>query len=88
LDRRLLDILCCPATRQDLSPASRAQLDALNQAAARGGLERVDGSVEGGGWSAGLVTADRRLMYRIEDGIPVLLVDEAVSTARITDFPA
>src|SRR5690606_5080404 len=42
MDRKLLDILACPATRQPLSLLERAGLDALNQAIAAGGVRRAD----------------------------------------------
>jgi len=87
VDRRLLDILCCPATRQPLAPLTGTELEAINRGIAQGTVRRTDGSAEGTPWSAGLLTGDRKLAYRIEDGIPVLLTDEAVSTKQVTDFP-
>jgi uncharacterized protein YbaR (Trm112 family) len=35
----------------------------------------------------GLVTHDRRTVYRVEDGIPVLLADEALAVSQVPDFP-
>ena len=35
-----------------------------------------------------LVTHDRKTVYRVEDGIPVLLAEEAIATAQVDDFPA
>lgn len=87
MDRRLLDILCCPATRQSLKALSAVQLDAINRRISSPGLSRSDGEPEAAPWREGLVTEDGRLAYRIEDGIPVLLADESVSTGQITDFP-
>ena len=37
--------------------------------------------------AAGLVTRDRRTIYRIEDDIPVMLADESIAVAEIADFP-
>ena len=34
-----------------------------------------------------LVTRDRKTVYRIDDGIPVLLAEEGIATAQIADFP-
>jgi uncharacterized protein len=87
VDRRLLDILCCPATRQPLSPLRDAELEAINRGIEAGRVHRADGEPERQAWQAGLITSDRKLAYRIEDGIPVLLAEEAVSTAQVTDFP-
>lgn len=88
MDKKLLDILACPATRQPLSLLDKAGLDALNRAAAAGTLRRADGTVQAGPLREALVTRDRKTVYRVDDGIPVLLVEEAIATAQAPDFPA
>ena len=35
-----------------------------------------------------LLTRDRKTIYRVDDGIPVLLAEEAIATAQIADFPS
>ena len=35
-----------------------------------------------------LVTRDRKLAYRIDDGIPVLLVEEGIAPGQVAGFPA
>jgi uncharacterized protein YbaR (Trm112 family) len=87
MDRKLLDILCCPATKQPLALLNRAELAALNEAIAGGGLKRVDGSAQSVALKEGLITRDHQTIYRIEDGIPVLLSDEGIATAPIAGFP-
>jgi uncharacterized protein YbaR (Trm112 family) len=87
MDRKLLDILCCPVTKQPLALLDAAELAALNQAIAAGGLLRQDGSAQSEPVREGLVTRDHQTIYRIEDGIPVLLADEAIATAAIAGFP-
>ncbi len=87
MDRKLLDILCCPTTKQPLSLLNKAELAALNQAIAAGGLKRVDGGVQAEAIKEGLITRDHKSIYRIDDGIPVLLSDEGIATALIADFP-
>ena len=63
-------------------------LEVLNRAIAEGGIHRVDGSAQGERVKEALVTRDRKLAYRIEDGIPVLLAEEAIALGQIPDFPA
>ncbi len=87
MDRKLLDLLVCPATRQSLGLLDSAGLDALNQAIAAGGVQRVDGSGQSDPVREALVTSDRRTVYRVDDGIPVLLVEEGIATAQIARFP-
>ncbi len=87
MDRKLLDILACPATRQPLGLLEPRGLDALNRAIAAGGVQRIDGTPQAHAVHAALVTRDRKLAYRIDDGIPVLLVEEGIATGQVADFP-
>ena len=87
MDRKLLDILCCPVTKQPLALLNAAELEALNAAIAAGGVQRQDGSPQVDPVREGLVTRDHQTLYRIDDGIPVLLADESVATASIPGFP-
>ena len=43
MDRKLLDILCCPSTKQPLALLNGAELAALNRAISDGGVKRADG---------------------------------------------
>ena len=87
MDRKLLDILCCPVTKQPLALLDKAELAALNEAIAAGGVPRADGGTQSDPISEGLITRDHQTLYRIDDGIPVLLADEAIATASIASFP-
>jgi uncharacterized protein YbaR (Trm112 family) len=87
MDRKLLDILCCPSTKQPLALLAAPELAAVNRAIAAGTVARHDGSPQAAALSEGLLTQDRRTIYRIEDGIPVLLADEALAASQVTDFP-
>ena len=87
MDRKLLDILCCPVSKQSLALLSAAELDALNRSIGAGGVARADGSAQAEPLAEGLITRDRRTVYRVDDGIPVLLADEALATAQVADFP-
>ena len=87
MDRKLLDILCCPATKQPLALLNKGELDALNAAIAAGGLLRIDGSTQVEPVREGLITRDHQTIYRIDDGIPVLLHDEGIATTSVADFP-
>lgn len=64
------------------------ELDAINRAIASRSLRRSDGSTQAEPFAEGLITRDRKLIYRIDDGIPVLLQDESISSLQVTNFPA
>ena len=87
MDRKLLDILVCPTTRLPLSLLEPAGLDALNRAIAAGGVRQADDSRCTGAVREALVTRDRKTVYRVDDGIPVLLAEEAIATAQVDGFP-
>lgn len=87
MDKKLLDILVCPASRQPLAMLDKTALEAVNDAIASGGLKRVDDSLQAEPLREGLLTRDRKTVYRIDDGIPVLLVEEGIATAQIANFP-
>jgi uncharacterized protein YbaR (Trm112 family) len=87
MDRKLLDILACPATRMPLAMLEAPGLEALNRAIAAGGVHLNDESVQATALREALVTRDRKTVYRIDDGIPVLLVEEGIATAQVADFP-
>ncbi len=88
MDRKLLDILCCPTTRQSLALLDAQGLDTLNRAIGAGGVKRADGTVQTGPLREALLTRDRKTVYRVDDGIPVLLAEEAIATAQVEGFPA
>ena len=88
MDRKLLDLLVCPSTRQPLAMLDSRGLQSLNDAIAGGGIVREDGSAQTEPLREGLLTRDRKRIYRIDDGIPVLLAEEAIATAQIAGFPA
>lgn len=87
MDRKLLDILVCPATRQPLSMLEPAGLEALNRAIATGTVKRNDDGVQTDALREALLTRDRKTVYRIDDGIPVLLVEDGIATAQVDGFP-
>ncbi len=88
MDRKLLDLLCSPDTRQPLSLLESAGLEALNRAIAAGTVRKADGAALTQPLREALVSRDRKQVFRVEDGIPVLLAEEAIDSSQIADFPA
>lgn len=87
MDKRLLDILCCPVSKTPVKLLGRSQLDALNRAIAQNAVKTVAGADVHGEVKAGLVTIDGKVIYRIEDDIPVMLADEGIGTLQLSGFP-
>lgn len=87
MDKRLLDILCCPVTKAPLRLLAANELAALNAAIASDRVldkagTRVDAPVP-----AALMTIDGRTIYRVEEDIPVMLAEESIATSQLTGFP-
>lgn len=81
MNPHLSDILRCPATRMRLHPADDKLLAKLMAAAASGSLWTVAGNAVSDELDGALVREDGQLAYPVVDGIPRLLVDEAISLA-------
>ena len=87
MDSRLLEILVCPLSKTPLRTLTRAELEALNRAIGSGAVQTVLGSAVAAPLRTGLITRDGKVIYRIDDGIPVLLADEGIGTVQLNDFP-
>lgn len=87
MDKRLLDILCCPVSKTPVRLLTRSGLDALNRAIADGKVESVAGITLTQPLSEALITTDSKVVYRIDDGIPVMLPEEGIGTTQLSDFP-
>ena len=83
MDKRLLNILRCPVTHKGLSLAKRDTLERVNGAIDAGSLVNRDGAKLEEALSEALVTDDGKLLYPINDGIPVLLESESVSLEQL-----
>ena len=78
LDPELLAILCCPETRQDLREASASEVTALNARIAAGAVRNRAGQPLSQLIDGLLIRADGHCAYVVRDGIPAMLVEEAI----------
>jgi len=78
MDKELLEILCCPQTRQELHQAGPDELKSLNDAIGRGLVKDARGAVVRETLDDALVRQDGQRAYAVRGGIPVLLVEEAL----------
>ena len=86
MNKKLLDILCCPSSKQSLHLLSSTQLEQLNNAIAAQLVTQLDGQKLTTPLKEALITKDQKLIYRIDDGIPVLLSEEAISAQSVNGF--
>jgi uncharacterized protein YbaR (Trm112 family) len=74
----LVEILVCPETKQPVRLMSGAELERLNERIRGGQLRNRGGSEVKQALAEALVRQDGRIAYPVDDGIPVMLVDESV----------
>lgn len=78
MDKRLLDILVCPVSGAALAPADAGTLAGVNAAIEAGDARYADGSAVDAPLQDALLTADGSTLYRIDDGIPMMLPDRGI----------
>ncbi len=78
LDPDFLRILVCPRTRKPLQVASAKQLAAVNEAIQGGQVRNRSGGPVANPLQEGLLPEGETEIYPVVEGIPVLLVDEAI----------
>ena len=83
MDPNLLNIICCPVTREKLSIATSKQLEFINTEIAESNLTKLDGSIAEKPQTKALINASKTLLYPFEENIPILLESEAVDVKGI-----
>jgi uncharacterized protein YbaR (Trm112 family) len=83
MDKKLLSILCCPVTHQGLVLARPDMLGKVNIAIDAGRLSNREGGVLSEALEEALITDDGKLLYPVNDGIPVLLESESVGLEQL-----
>ena len=79
VDPGLLAILRCPESLQPLRLADDSLVQRLRQQARQGALGSISGSRVAADFEALLVREDGKRAYLVRDGIPVMLIEEAVA---------
>jgi len=83
LDKKLLNILCCPVSHKGLAIAKSDLLRKVNKAIDASDVSNREGVVVGETLDEALVTDDGKLLYPIIDGIPVLLEGESIALEQL-----
>ena len=86
VDKHLLEILVCPVTKTPVKLLSKDKLAILNREVERGEISYVNGSVVDTPLDEGLITEDGRTIYRVDDGIPVMLEEQGIVANQIAGW--
>lgn len=74
----LVEILVCPETKQPVRLATAAELASVNAKIGSGALRNRGGEPVKNALVEALIREDGRILYPVDDGIPVMLVEESV----------
>ena len=83
---KLLEILCCPVSKTPLTVLGQEKLDKLNKAIANGDALTISGDKISDVLQEGLITEDGKVIYPVQDDIPVLLEEKGIGTTQFQDF--
>lgn len=78
IDKELLDILCCPETKEDVFLANEELINKINDAINAGKLNNRNGDKVSEKIDGGLLRADKKYLYPIREDIPIMLIEEAL----------
>ncbi|HIF92827.1 MAG: hypothetical protein ABGX04_17680 [Myxococcales bacterium] len=78
IDNELLEILVCPESRQTVALASAEILEGLNSEIAASRLRNRGGDVVEKQIEEGLLREDRKVLYIVDDSIPIMLIDQSI----------
>jgi uncharacterized protein YbaR (Trm112 family) len=79
VSRELLEILVCPESKQPVASAPDDLLTEINRRISAGELRNRGGDPVTNPVGEGLLRQDGRILYVVDDGIPVMLIEEAKS---------
>ncbi len=74
----LVAILVCPETKQPVALAAPDVLDAVNARIRAGSLRNRGGQPVTSEVAEGLLREDGKILYPVDDGIPVMLIEESI----------
>lgn len=78
VDPKLLDILCCPETKQDVQLVDAAIIKNINKSIRNGAVKNRGGETVNEIIDSGLLREDRKFLYPIRQDIPIMLIDEGI----------
>jgi uncharacterized protein YbaR (Trm112 family) len=74
----LLEILVCPETKQPVAMAGADAISSINQRIEAGDQRNRGGETVSQPIAEGLLREDGKILYIVDDGIPVMLIEESI----------
>ena len=86
VDGKLLEILCCPVSKTPMVILNQDKLDTLNSAIEAGDVLYIDGKKVTAPLQEGLMTEDSKVIYAVQDNIPILLEEQGIGITQFKEF--
>jgi len=86
ISKELLDILCCPQTKKRVTVLPNDKIALVNDRIAQQQVRDADGNIIDRPLTEALLTEDGRTIYRVDEGIPVMLIGNAIPTDQFPGF--
>ncbi len=86
IDRKLLEILVCPITKQPVSVLNEPKLTSLNRKIEAGEVRNHMGEQVSEPLREAVITDTGTTIYPVTEGIPVMLEDESIDTVTLGDW--
>jgi uncharacterized protein YbaR (Trm112 family) len=83
IDTTLLDIICCPETKLDVTLADSALVEQINKGITEGRIVNKAGHAVTEPIDGALVRSDSAVVYPVKQDIPIMLIDEAIELTQL-----
>ncbi len=83
IDKTLLDIICCPETKEDVAVAETELVNTINDGITQGTVKNRAGLVINEKIDGALIRSDKLLVYPVKQDIPIMLIDEAIELNQL-----
>lgn len=79
ISQQLVEILACPEDKSPVHLADQGLIESLNAKISRGELKTREGELVLDLLEEGLVREDGKVLYPVREGIPIMLLGEAIT---------
>ncbi len=86
IDRKLLEILVCPISKQPVLLLADDKRAHLNRLIADGSVRSLDGTVVAVELLQAVITQNGTSIYPVEDDIPIMLEEKSIPTDQLPDL--
>ncbi len=83
ISEEILSILVCPKTKERLILAKDSEVKKINDEITKNKVVNMEGRILKNAMDGFLITENGALAYPVQDGIPVLLIEEGIPLSEL-----